>query len=127
MSNRVKVTVAHLNSYLNLQREELLNSINLLSITVAQYTKVAQDSPEEALSTIRYLEETVLAEAPAETFETIQRIRRVLTAAAMLLEIELDEDVILVDSLTVTMHERLVETARANPAPTVVDEPVTVQ
>lgn len=127
MSLKTKVTVDHLNSFLNLQREELVHSLNLLSITVAQYTKVSQESPEEALSTIRFLEETVLTKAPEETFETIQRLRRVLTVAAMLLELELHPDVVLVDSLTVTMHERLVETALANPLPTVVDQPEAIQ
>lgn len=127
MSYRVKVSVDHLNSFLALQKQELLDAVNLLSITVAQYTKVAQNSPEEAMDTIRYLEETVLAPAPVETRETITRLRRVLTVAAMILDFELHPDVILVDSIAVALHERLVETARANPVPTVVDEPVTVQ
>lgn len=127
MSNRIKVTVEHLNSFLSLQKQELLDAMNVLSITVAQYTKVAQISSDEALDTIRYLEEIVLTPAPVETHETITRIRRVLTVAAMLLEFELHPDVILVDSITVALHERLVETARANPVPTVVDEPATIQ
>lgn len=127
MSYRVKVSVDHLNSFLALQKQELLDAVNLLSITVAQYTKVAQNSPEEAMDTIRYLEETVLAPAPVETHETITRLRRVLTVAAMILDFELHPDVILVDSIAVALHERLVETARANPVPTVVDEPATIQ